>query len=63
MNTFPGFKSIQIDKAVYYLTFIYNVILLDYLKERSYWWDMYFNNEYIRIYNGRLVAEVLRIYR
>ena len=29
MNTPPGPRSIRIDKAVYYLTFICNMVLLD----------------------------------
>ena len=36
VNTLPGPKSIRIDKAAYYLTFIYNMVLLDCLKERGY---------------------------
>ena len=36
MNTFPGLKNIRIDKAAYYLTFIYNVVLLDHLKDKGY---------------------------
>ena len=36
MNTPPGFKSIEINKAAYYPTFIYNVVLLDCLKEKGY---------------------------
>ena len=36
INTPPGLKSIQIDKTVYYPTFIYNIVLLDRLKERGY---------------------------
>ena len=61
MNTFPGFKSIRIDEVVYYLIFIYNVVLLDCLKERGYWWDTYFNSKCIRSYNGKLIAEMPRI--
>ena len=34
VNTFPGLRSIRIDEAVYYPTFIYNVVLLDRLKKR-----------------------------
>ena len=34
INTFPGFKSIQINKVIYYLTFIYNMVLLNRLKKR-----------------------------
>ena len=63
VNTPPGLKNIQIDKAVYYLTFIYNVILLDRLKEKGYWWDTHLNSECIKTHNGRLVAEVPRIYK
>ena len=63
VNTPPGFKSIRINEATYYLTFIYNMVLLDRLKEKGYWWDMYLNNKYIKNYNKRLIAEVLRIYR
>ena len=63
MNTFPGPRSIRIDEVIYYLTFIYNVVLLDRLKERGYWWDTYLNSECIKSHNGRLMAEVLRIYR
>ena len=63
INTFSGFKSIRIDKVTYYFTFIYNMVLLDRLKEKGYWWDMYFNNKCIKSHNGRLMAEVLRIYR
>ena len=63
MNTPPGLKSIQINKAVYYLTFICNVVLLDRLKEKGYWWDTYLNNKYIKNYNRRLMAEVPRIYK
>ena len=37
VNTFPGFRNIQIDETVYYPTFICNVVLLDRLKERGYW--------------------------
>ena len=36
VNTFPGPKNIRINEAVYYFTFIYNVVLLDRLKERGY---------------------------
>ena len=36
MNTFPGPKNIQIDKAAYYPTFIYNMVLLNRLKEKGY---------------------------
>ena len=36
VNTFPGLRSMRINEAVYCLTFIYNVVLLDYLKERGY---------------------------
>ena len=39
------------------------MVLLDHLKERGYWWDMYPNNEYIKSHNGRLMEEVPRIYR
>ena len=63
MNTFSRPKNIQINKAVYYLTFIYNVVFLDYLKERGYRWDTHLNNKYIKNYNGRLMAEVPRIYK
>ena len=63
MNTPPGFRTIQIDETAYYFIFIYNMVLLDCLKERGYWWDMYFNNKCIKNYNGRLMAEVPRIYR
>ena len=63
MNTPPGPKSIRIDEAVHYFIFIYDVVLLDYLKERDYWWDTYLNNECIKNHNGRLVMEVLRICR
>ena len=63
VNTFPGFRSIRIDEVIYYFTFIYNMVLLDCLKERGYWWDMYLNNKYIKNYNGRLMAEVPRICR
>ena len=63
MNTPPGLRNIRIDKAVYYPIFIYNVVLLDYLKEKCYWWDTHFNNKYIKNYDGRLIAEVPRIYR
>ena len=63
VNTLPGLRSIRIDKAAYYLTFIYNVVLLNYLKERGYWWDTYLNNKYIKSYNRRLIVEVPRIYK
>ena len=63
INTLPGFKSIRIDEAIYYFIFIYNVVLLNYLKERDYWWNTYFNNKYIKSYNRKLIAEVLRIYK
>ena len=63
VNTPPGLRSIQINKVIYYFTFIYNMVLLDCLKKRGYWWDTHFNNEYIQSYNGRLMAEVPRIYR
>ena len=36
VNTLPGLKNIRIDETAYYLTFIYNMVLLDYLKERGY---------------------------
>ena len=36
INTPPGPKSIQINKTAYYLTFIYNMVSLDYLKEKGY---------------------------
>ena len=36
MNTLPGPRSIRINKVTYYLTFIYNVVLLDRLKEKGY---------------------------
>ena len=61
INTLPGPRSIRIDKVVYYLTFIYNMVLLDRLKERGYWWDTHLNNECIKSHNGRLVVEVPRI--
>ena len=63
VNTFPGPKSIRINKAAYYFTFIYNMVLLDRLKERGYWWDTHFNSECIKNHNKRLMAEVLRIYK
>ena len=63
MNTPPGPRSIRIDEVIYYLTFIYNVVLLDRLKERGYWWDTHLNNKCIKSHNGRLMAEVLRIYK
>ena len=61
MNTPPGLRSIRINEAAYYFIFIYNVVLLDCLKGRGYWWDTHFNDEYIRSYNGRLMVEVPRI--
>ena len=63
VNTLPGHRNIQINKAAYYLTFIYNMVLFNRLKERRYWWDTYPNNKYIRSHNGRFMAEVPRIYR
>ena len=36
INTPPGPRSIRINKAAYYPTFIYNIILLDYLKKKGY---------------------------
>ena len=36
MNTPPRPKSIRINKAAYYPTFIYNIILLDRLKDKGY---------------------------
>ena len=36
INTFSGLRNIRIDKAAYYLIFIYNVVLLDCLKEKGY---------------------------
>ena len=36
INTPPGPKSIRINEVIYYLTFICNMVLLDYLKERGY---------------------------
>ena len=36
INTFPRPRNIRIDETVYYLIFIYNIVLLDYLKERGY---------------------------
>ena len=36
VNTSPEFKSIRINETVYYPTFIYNMILLDYLKDKGY---------------------------
>ena len=36
INTPPGPRSIRINKAVYYFIFIYNIVLLDRLKERGY---------------------------
>ena len=63
VNTPPGLKSIQINKAAYYPTFIYNIVSLNRLKKRGYWWDTHPNNEYIKSHNGRLIAEVPRIYK
>ena len=63
MITPPEPRSIQIDKTAYYLTFIYNMVLLDYLKKRGYWWDTHPNNECIKNHNRKLIAEVPRIYR
>ena len=39
------------------------MVLLDRLKEKGYWWDTYPNNKCIKNHNGKLMAEVLRIYR
>ena len=36
VNTPPGPRSIQINKAAFYLTFIYIVVLLDRIKEKGY---------------------------
>ena len=63
MNTLPGLRNIRINEVTYYFTFIYNMELLDCLKETGYWWDTYFNNKCIKNHNGRLMTEVLKIYR
>ena len=34
INTPPGPRNIQINKAAYYLTFIYNMVLLNRLRKR-----------------------------
>ena len=39
------------------------MVLLDRLKEKGYWWDTHLNNEYIKSHNGRLIAEMPKIYR
>ena len=63
INTLPGPRSIRINKAAYYPTFIYNIVLLNRLKEKGYWWDIYLNNEYIKSHNEKLITEMPRIYK
>ena len=63
INTPPGLRSIRIDEVIYYATFIYNMVLLNRLKERDYWWDTHLNNKCIKSYNRRLMAEIPRIYK